>query len=452
MAAPTITINNSTGDAAASGSGTPSTPATGSGASLNGTTSVDLSADSPDLSGVPTDGTAVLYVDTSSGRKFSRITAVDDGTDIVTVATAYDVTESGRNWAIGGVLDDLESYSELFTDWEEEWIVELEATETDYVLTSTISVGGDQTSRLFRSATPASRPVITTATNNTALFSFTTNGQHVQFQYLDMAITASTPGPVVAGGGADSVTFYKCRFAGGSEGIDMDVGSLDYSTLIGCLIEDNDNEGILELDAGSRLIDCVVRNNGGDGILIKVVATIDGIYGCLIVDNGGLGINLQGSTHRKTYRYINNIIANNASHGCVIDSNSEHSLVLHNIFYNNGGYGIYSFDADNRGLFELNAFGSNTSGPVAQEKFEGLNDITLTANPFVDDASGDYTINNAAGGGALLRELGFRFDPAVTEFADYADFPGVIQHEDAGGGGNQAKLRRLKYIGEGVLL
>ena len=102
MAYPVIKFNTSTGsDSLSSGAG-PDDPINGSGASLNATTTVDLSADNPDLSSIATDGSAVLWVETTSGKQFAQITNVDNSLKTITVAEAYGTTESTRNWAIGG--------------------------------------------------------------------------------------------------------------------------------------------------------------------------------------------------------------------------------------------------------------------------------------------------------------------------------------------------------------
>lgn len=110
MAVPTILIDNSSGsDTAASGAG-PATALHGTGAATTASGStVDLSADSPNLSGVATDGSALLWVQSSSGRQASPITAVNNTTKVVTVSDTYANTESGKTWAIGGkraTLDD----------------------------------------------------------------------------------------------------------------------------------------------------------------------------------------------------------------------------------------------------------------------------------------------------------------------------------------------------------
>jgi len=59
------------------------------------------------------------------------------------------------------------------------------------------------------------------------------------------------------------------------------------------------------------------------------------------------------------------------------------------------------------GINANNAYGSNTNGarngiPV------GTNDVTLTANPFNNAGSGDFSLNGTAGGGAACKGAGFQ--------------------------------------------
>lgn len=52
---------------------------------------------------------------------------------------------------------------------------------------------------------------------------------------------------------------------------------------------------------------------------------------------------------------------------------------------------------------DYNAYYSNTSGEVSGVN-NGEHDITLTANPFVDAANGDFNLNRVTGGGLALRQ------------------------------------------------
>lgn len=101
------------------------------------------------------------------------------------------------------------------------------------------------------------------------------------------------------------------------------------------------------------------------------------------------------------------------------------------IAYGNSGFGFKS-GAFSGGHFTFNdAAGNNTSGNFSGTIDEGA--ITLTADPFTNAAGGDFSINNTAGGGALLRAAGLRFGDGLTyDQINYIDV-GVFQHQDTGG-------------------
>ena len=105
MALPVILVNSATGsDSAASGAG-PATALTGSSASTSGTGLVVTLDGSPNLSGVATDGSHVIYLNdsTANARNFGKITAADNTAKTVTVSDAFGLSLSGKSWAIGGV-------------------------------------------------------------------------------------------------------------------------------------------------------------------------------------------------------------------------------------------------------------------------------------------------------------------------------------------------------------
>lgn len=73
------------------------------------------------------------------------------------------------------------------------------------------------------------------------------------------------------------------------------------------------------------------------------------------------------------------------------------------ISYGNSGYG-WDFHASNLAMhFKNCAGGSNTSGNFDDEPTFNDDFVTLTADPFTDGDNGDFTINDTAGGGTLLR-------------------------------------------------
>lgn len=87
-------------------------------------------------------------------------------------------------------------------------------------------------------------------------------------------------------------------------------------------------------------------------------------------------------------------------------------------------------------------FFGNAIGGASGNRYNGLGDlplpgdITLTANPFTDPTSLDFSLNSAAGGGALCRGLAiptkYSVDGSIDNWLDV----GAHQREVTGGGGS----------------
>lgn len=77
-----------------------------------------------------------------------------------------------------------------------------------------------------------------------------------------------------------------------------------------------------------------------------------------------------------------------------------------NIFYQCSGYGIYNAGKPARYIAVKNAMGAITSGRILSADVQEFDPVVLTADPFTDAANGDFTLNSAAGGGALCKGAG----------------------------------------------
>lgn len=224
MATPTIVFNSSTGsDTAASGAG-PSTALTGAGASYS-TTTVTLDAGT-DLTNVATDGSHVLYLVTSTGRKLFEITAKagsGGATPTVTVGTAPTGTSSGLSWAIGGkraTFDHTNSRMLFTADAKANWSVK---TETDQTVTS---------SAISLNSTPtAAAPVIVygdsvstprTVSQSANATTFQQAGSGWVFQNLKFTNTNGTKTSAVAiDGQGHLVRCQNCVFGDGTNHCDI---------------------------------------------------------------------------------------------------------------------------------------------------------------------------------------------------------------------------------------
>lgn len=95
----------------------------------------------------------------------------------------------------------------------------------------------------------------------------------------------------------------------------------------------------------------------------------------------------------------------------------------------------FGFQAINNAVLINCAGFNNTSGNTSLTTgatTDGF--ITLTVDPFINAAGGNFALNNTTGGGAMLRALGLPGSLpgiATTSFLDV----GAAQHQDSGGGG-----------------
>ena len=139
-------------------------------------------------------------------------------------------------------------------------------------------------------------------------------------------------------------------------------------------------ENTTGFNGGAILVNCTAADNTGSGFNIGFT---DEAFNCLSVGNG-TGFEFDGSRRCGSFNMA------------VYNNTSDFDTAL-------------TFD-DNRHWNELH---------------------TLTADPFTDAANDDYSLNDTAGGGAVLKQLGMSI-PGQTN--DTPDFGGVQTNIAAGGG------------------
>lgn len=435
---------------ATSGSNTAPSDASGSGSSASGTgaaTTISLGA-TVDLSGDPAvanDGTDYIWCSTTAGeRHLFRITSFTGGTaacTAVVVAEAIGATTfSGANWHINGSRLSLESDSsnEDWLDWMPGWVIELEAGTYDFNALFSPGVTGTYNSNtsgmtIRASSTAVSRPVLNAAanvnclnTNNNQVLLFkgvkwTTNGGSSScgmslgggsVTMIDVVIdmTAATVKPnslIVMQYGSRRLSLDSCYLTGGvQEAITVASGNhfhfkngvIDgqggtYFATAGLEFEAYGNQVWYEVT------DSLVVNCGGDGIKIATGLEVQAsIRGNTCVDNGGDGISLQDEantsdgTPNHFVQIVNNLCAFNSAYGFVTPSTTS---------------GRWQMKQSS--IFAGNATYANTSGAYSGQIAVGdvIDAVTCTADPFTDRSADDYTLNNTAGGGALLREAAY---------------------------------------------
>lgn len=412
-----ILIGPSGSNTAASGCG-PASAVSGTGASTDGTTTVDLSADTPDLSGISAGD--VLWVDTTSGRQFSVIASVDDGLDTVTCDVAFSTTESSRNWGIGGKRATLGGSTSLIgstgLDGSHgliEVIFDDAHTET---LTATLDFNldyGSGEAMMLRAADGwNTRPKFT---HNHAAVCMTFTKDKIHWRDCHFVSTYSATRQTFANS-LDSSGNYGFIFENCIIGDATDAFLRAASTSgdgdwwwINCELKDftiTNGGAIHSADTNVKffLVNTILKNCTGTGA--------DGITA-----SAGQDVNLINSViHNITAKGIevgttrNVLLENSIIDGCG-DDGFDAAIIKRCwgcFFTNNGGYGIDSPNEQEVGVIGNNVFYNNTSGntngnyPPA-EQLAGVDQVA-TADPYVDRANDDFRLNGY--GQSLARAAG----------------------------------------------
>ena len=386
-----ILFNNSTGsDTTASGLGAANVY--GTGASTTGASAV--------VTGISTTGVSagdLLWVQSSSGRQFSIIASVDSSTQ-VTCDDTFDNTESGRTWAIGGkraTFDGADSRRIFEDDNAGDWTIR---TETDQSLTSTITLKGNSTTTSLNTVEGSEYTKTITQTANAAIFTSTGYSSGFwHFRNLKLQNTNATKtnslGYAQTSSTTYTPTFTRCILGDATNALRYGfarTGGWASFNICKCLIT-NCEYGIYSLGGGgeeSFLSDSIIENCTSGGGFWSQAPNLY-MVNSVIANNTGLGLN-----RSSNLTYIKGcVFVNNSSHG--VSSNAD--LIIDSVFDSNGGYGISGTPKTVIG----NAFRNNTSGEMSSGS--NLDPITLTADPFVSAANGNFNLNDFPGGGNLLR-------------------------------------------------
>jgi hypothetical protein len=282
------------------------------------------------------------------------------------------------------------------------------------------------------------KPLVTTATNSTALFSISLGW--IVFRNVSLSNTAGIRfRGIQSTGSFPSLLVQTCLFDGFSIAIAV-----------------NNEAGGQVADMGISQTE--IKNSTGDAITMNYRTHLHGNY---IHDNTGNGITWGGSgqlnaTHNVFARNATGISANSGGYGCMVNNafykNTANGIntngtsgwnLTNNIFYGNTTNGIA-----NATLFiQLNnAFGSNGTNRTNSTTLSIQGDVTLTADPFT--SSTVFTLNTTSGGGAACAGAGYPgVSPAGTGGMDI----GPIQSAAGGGGSTTIYViapNQTRFIGE----
>lgn len=180
---------------------------------------------------------------------------------------------------------------------------------------------------------------------------------------------------------------------------------------------------------------CVSQGNSGSGFL-----SVDSTIFCRASGNAGIGFDYSTAIGYLAHNCVSHA---NGSHG--YSASYDIGAIINSIATSNGGWGL-SHSSANNGLTLVNfATRSNTSGAIQNAIVNAVNSIALSADPYTNAASNDFSLNNTSGGGALLRGLQ-RTCPGDSAIS-YLD-AGAYQHQDSGGGSSGG----VSLIGDGGLV
>jgi hypothetical protein len=201
----------------------------------------------------------------------------------------------------------------------------------------------------------------------------------------------------------------RCLATQGASGSDAGYALFDRCIAIDCVSTANGCEGF-RIGQGGTCINCIsYANTGatGHGYQFETISGATGfMMGCVAYGNAGDGVKISGAVTAGAPAVVNTAITGNSGYGINSDTT---------VFSQFAGYN--------------NAFFNNTSGTYHNVP-AGLNDVTLTADPFTAAGSGNFAPNGTAGGGAALKAAGI---PGVLPLALTTGYEDIgIQHQDAG--------------------
>lgn len=241
-------------------------------------------------------------------------------------------------------------------------------------------------------------------------------GSYCQFRYLALKNfkTAGLNYPIGNINGSGSI--YNVEVTGGGSAATAAILS-GANAVRWCFVHDNACPGVSITSAGS-IEDCIIVNNSGassDGIVTGASLNIT-IRSNTIVSNGRAGIRFTSSSLINIGCIVkNNILALNAGFG--LDSQSNYTTYGNDDAWDGNFYGHTG---------QVNAGGDRN------QLGTGSVDLFFTVDPFNSKATGDWSLNNTANGGAVIRAAappGSIIGSSTSTFLD----GGASQHQDSGG-------------------
>lgn len=280
-----------------------------------------------------------------------------------------------------------------------------------------IGCAADASSPADEDLAEASMPILTTVTNSITKVIFNTVS-YLYFRNIKVTDGAGTKGAgwdVTGGTTSTNVTWINCVTDGCTTNwvIGFNTGSTNVATFVSCISRNATsatNGGFVHFAhaAGHFIyINCISHNNAADGWLLNNNNDSTVLIGCLAYDNTRDGIRSGNTATAGTTRIDRCTFYSNGGNGVhfVVTSAINRVSITNSIFVDNVyGIGAATASVEAGYLQYSNAFYNNSSG-LRSNVPTGINDITLTASPFVNPTT-NFALNMTAGGGLSCRNAG----------------------------------------------
>ena len=234
--------------------------------------------------------------------------------------------------------------------------------------------------------------------------------------------------------GADGNALYRCRAVNtGAQGI--------RAVANGCRIEGCEASGFgraassFGIGVGGNVVSLVgCHAHDGTGDAFNVWAAYPGLLAyCIGAGCTQYGLNMNINSAYSVQTVVHGVFHGNGSHGIYAagSTSGRPGRIVNTILSNNGGYGIAAHGTGKcRAILLGVAFHGNTSGQIDGNVTveEAVARLTLSGDPFVDAAGGDFRLKASAREalgsgwpGAFLR------NGAMTAWAGHPDYGAVQQ-------------------------
>jgi hypothetical protein len=339
---PLITFNNQTGsDTGASGAPASIGPIFAAATCNTGgvlSNTINWPANGLQGAGVPTDGSAILWLKTASGRQFTQITGL--ATNTVTVDDQFNIA-GGIDCAVGGKRRTIAGSLQVFPDVKGDhglnipgWTIQFDgSTGINYTSGTTLStVSGGQGCKI--QSTPGTGMAVIEGTANGVLFDLGHTCEMANLQLINTNATKTLSigvrnviqaNGIIVGGSSSAQGFFT-----GVTNVDCTIDTI-YASEIRFNVTGFDDRAM------SYIMASWIHDNT-TGINVGGACELGFYFRNLIVRNN-VGIAFT-TVDTSILGIVENIIDSNVSHGIDFASDAQGRVLVNNQITNNGGAGV----------------------------------------------------------------------------------------------------------------